>query len=120
MSDAEGDNEGTGLFAIPAAGGEYRSLTGSPAGYSLAIAPSGSTLVLTSGSSTSLGTQLVPVSGGSPTTLAGLTAAAFSPTGTQLCANDTAGNLVVTSLTGTITTTLVPAASKPQACTWAP
>jgi Tol biopolymer transport system component len=100
------------LYRVPVSGGKSPahlnvafppSTTLEP--FSLAISPSGRTLAVTLGAGAGqFGVGLVPVTGGQATMLPGLTAAAFSPSGTQLCAQTT-GEIVVTTLGGAVTAT---------------
>jgi WD40 repeat protein len=101
--------------------------------FSLSLSPSGNTLAVTlaqravppPGQSaapyTAFAVGLWPASGdGGVTILPGFSAAAWSPSGSQLCANDSSGNLDVIDLSGNVDATPVPASSSPTACTWVP
>jgi hypothetical protein len=69
--------------------------------------------------STSTAVGLVPVKGGMGVALPNLSAAAFSPSGLQLCAQSESG-LVTASLGGTTIDVIVPAGATgdPVACAW--
>jgi hypothetical protein len=101
--------------------------------FSLSLSPSGNTLAVTlaqravppPGQSaapyTAFAVGLWPASGdGAVTALLGFSAAAWAPNGTQLCANDSSGNLDVISTAGTVVATPVDASASPMACTWVP
>jgi WD40 repeat protein len=101
--------------------------------FSLSLSPSGNTLAVTlaqravpaPGESaapyTAFAVGLWPASGdGAVTILPGFSAAAWSPSGSQLCANDSSGNLDVIDLSGNVDATPVTAGSTPTACTWMP
>ena len=101
--------------------------------FSLSLSPSGNTLAVTlaergdgslqsgPGPYTAFAVGLWPVSGGgSVTVLPGFSAAAWAPNGTQLCANDSAGNLDVIDTGGNVVATPVQASARPTACTWVP
>lgn len=89
--------------------------------FSLSISPSGRTLAVTLADGTAVpatqyGVGLVPIGGGMGTVLPGLTAAAFAPSGTQLCAQ-TGGDIVVTTLSGAVTSTPVTTVGA-TGCAW--
>jgi WD40 repeat protein len=101
--------------------------------FSLSLSPSGNTLAVTlaqravpppgqsSAPYTAFAVGLWPVSGGgSVTVLPGFSAAAWAPNGTQLCANDSSGNLDVIDTGGNVVATPVSASANPTACTWVP
>jgi WD40 repeat protein len=101
--------------------------------FSLSLSPSGNTLAVTlaqravppPGESaapyTAFAVGLWPASGdGGVTILPGFSAAAWAPNGSQLCANDSSGNLDVIDLSGNIDATPVTASANPTACTWVP
>jgi WD40 repeat protein len=101
--------------------------------FSLSLSPSGNTLAVTlaqravppPGQSaapyTAFAVGLWPASGdGGVTVLPGFSAAAWAPNGSQLCANDSSGNLDVIDLSGNIDATPVAASSTPAACAWVP
>jgi len=101
--------------------------------FSLSLSPSGNTLAVTlaqravppPGQSaapyTAFAVGLWPASGdGGVTVLPGFSAAAWAPNGSQLCANDSSGNLDVIDLSGNIDSTPVAASSTPAACAWMP
>jgi WD40 repeat protein len=101
--------------------------------FSLSLSPSGNTLAVTlaqravpaPGESaapyTAFAVGLWPASGdGAVTILPGFSAAAWSPNGSQLCANDSSGNLDVIDLSGNVDATPVTASANPTACTWVP
>jgi hypothetical protein len=101
--------------------------------FSLSLSPSGNTLAVTMaqravpppGQSaapyTAFAVGLWPASGdGTVTILPGFSAAAWAPGGTELCANDSSGNLDVIGLTGVVLATPVSANASPAACAWVP
>jgi Tol biopolymer transport system component len=101
--------------------------------FSLSLSPSGNTLAVTlaqravppPGQSaapyTAFAVGLWPASGdGGVTILPGLSAASWAPNGTQLCANDSAGNLDVITTGGAVVSTPVDASASPTACSWVP
>jgi hypothetical protein len=101
--------------------------------FSLSLSPSGNTLAVTlaqravppPGQSaapySAFAVGLWPASGdGGVTVLPGFSAAAWAPNGTQLCANDSSGNLDVINTSGGIVATPVSASANPMACTWVP
>jgi Tol biopolymer transport system component len=118
------------LYAVPAAGGKATAVGAGFADgwairpFSLSMSPSGRTLAVTLGvfgdeTSTSTAVGLVPVKGGMGVALPNLSAAAFSPSGLQLCAQSESG-LVTASLGGTTIDVIVPAGATgdPVACAW--
>jgi len=96
--------------------------------YSLAISPDGGTLAVTYANRIAQGAQplgygiglLASSGGGAVTMLPGYSAAAFSPDGTQLCANADAGGLAIITPTGGLASTIVPASAAPVGCAWRP
>ena len=124
-----------GLYQVPATGGSATQvplasagspqLWGSLTPYSLSMSPSGTTIAVTLGQNggaaggySALAVGLVSLGGaGSTTALPGFSAAAFAPSGQQLCAQDASGNLDVIDLSGNIDATLVSGTS-PTACAW--
>jgi hypothetical protein len=112
-----------GVFSVPVTGG--KSPTSVNAGFaigwnlkpfSLDISPSGRTLAVTLADDGQFAVGLVPVTGGMGTVLSNLSAAAFSPSGTQLCAQS-AGGIVVTSLGGVLSSVATTTAGA-TACSW--
>ena len=101
--------------------------------FSLSLSPSGNTLAVTmaqravpppgqsSAPYAAFAVGLWPLgTGGSVSVLPGFSAAAWAPNGTQLCANDSSGNLDVIDTSGNVDSTPVQASIDPAACTWVP
>jgi hypothetical protein len=116
-----------GVYRVPVTGGQTPTAVSAGFGsglvikpFSLSISPSGRTLAVTLADSavaaTQFATGLVGIGGGTGTVLNGLSAAAFAPSGTQLCAQ-TDGAIVVTTLSGAVTAMPVTTAGA-TACTW--
>jgi hypothetical protein len=84
--------------------------------FSLSISPSGRTLAVTLGGNETTAVGLTSITGGIGTVLANLSAAAFAPNGTQLCAQ-TAGGIAVTSLGGVVSSVPVTTAGA-VGCAW--